>query len=215
MGAIVASSSCAYAVFSRKRCRPVRQSGSVVIELLMVITIISILAAIPLPAFARTTQSAPQFTCIAGLSPESAVTAACRLGHRADLPTMPAPSPEDVSASTNNDQVFECPNNDVTKAPNNPSRPDCNRPMLETLVFGAVGFAACGAIRYDFAGEGAAPVGPTVSSWAGPHSTSSAQSGRVLERLVRYNDGVNVAYFDGHVNLNRAASPTCFTPVLE
>ena len=68
---------------------------------------------------------------------------------------------------------------------------------------------------YNFAGEGAMLVGQSIASWVNGRTTQSVPSRQVLDRLLRHNDGVNVAYYDGHVKWQKAALPTDFTPELE
>ncbi|NSW55394.1 MAG: prepilin-type N-terminal cleavage/methylation domain-containing protein [Armatimonadetes bacterium] len=235
-----------------------RSRGFTLIELLVVIAIIAILAAILFPVFARTKEKARQASCASNLQQMGLAFASYRVDYDGKLPVMaymaqnriPYRWIHCVYPYVNNDQIFECPSNEVAKDANDISRPNRNSPLPETSYLytlgsvmgqrgevlsetavkdpagtfmvmdgwyfeGSAAAASWNAFMFYFVGEGSTPVPQTFASWVNNQTTSYVNSLQVLDRMHRHNDGVNVAYYDGHVKFQKTAAASDFTPELD
>lgn len=235
-----------------------RTRGFTLIELLVVIAIIAILAAILFPVFARTKEKARQAACSSNLQQMGLAFASYRVDYDGKLPAMAYMAPDRVPYRwihcvypyVNNDQIFECPSNEVAKDANDQSRPNRNSPLPETSYLYALGSvmaqrgailsetaikdpagtymvmdgwyfegsgaaASWNAFMFYFTGEGNTPVPQTFASWVNNQTTTYVNSLQVLDRMRRHNDGVNVAFYDGHVKFQKTAEPADFTPELD
>jgi len=123
-----------------------REKGFTLIELLVVIAIISILAAILFPVFARTKEKARQASCASNLQQLGLAFTSYRVDYDGKMPLLisqgagaPVRWIHAIYPYVNNDQIFECPSNEVTKDPADASRPNRNTPLPESSYMYALG----------------------------------------------------------------------------
>jgi prepilin-type N-terminal cleavage/methylation domain-containing protein/prepilin-type processing-associated H-X9-DG protein len=231
----------------------VRKRGFTLIELLVVIAIIAILAAILFPVFARTKEKARQSACSSNVKQLCTAFAMYRTDFDGKMPRMAYVDSygksvrwiQQIYPSVNNEQLFECPSNEVAKDANDSTRPVTNCSLPETSYLydlGAVGAGrgvifgetdvrdSAGTIimtdGWYFTGINNASAWNYAMFWwqASEAQLAALVNGEpgtgyvvpaVEDRVRRHNDGCNAGYFDGHVKFVKNARPQDFSPEMD
>lgn len=166
------------------------RKGFTLIELLVVIAIIAILAGILFPVFVKTKEKARMASCASNLKQLGTAFEMYRTDADGKLPLMAYPAPRvgavrwihAIYPNVNNDQVFECPSEEVARDPRDPSRPNPNCAMPETSYLYALGcvMAQRGHILTETEAKDPARTALLMDGWYFMELANSADWNRVM-----------------------------------